>query len=330
MNFVTYSDLNNDIVHYLSVLPRDVDIVVGIPRSGLLVANLIALYINKPVVDIDTFCRGEIPSVGDTKSRVGVIDDFSKIRTALIVEDCVGQGRSIAKAKEKLQKLPYDITYTFFAPYIANGKQELVDYYIKIMNGSWIFEWNYIHALLIKNACFDIDGVLCADPTKAEDDDGEKYKNFLVNAKPLLIPTQKVGLIVTCRLEKYRGLTEEWLKKHHIEYGELIMMPYENIEERSKHGDYAEFKAKVYKNHKDTSLFIESSVKQAVEINRITGKPVFCIDNQTYYKKGKIEEVKTAARNRMKGCIKRFLPPVLIRLLRKVRSKSLMLISHKK
>jgi uncharacterized HAD superfamily protein len=31
----------------------------------------------------------------------------------------------------------------------------------------------------LKKACFDIDGVLCADPLPEQNDDGEKYINFL-------------------------------------------------------------------------------------------------------------------------------------------------------
>lgn len=48
-------DMNNIIVKNLQKLPHDIDLVVGIPRSGMLPANLIALYLNKPFTDIDSF-----------------------------------------------------------------------------------------------------------------------------------------------------------------------------------------------------------------------------------------------------------------------------------
>lgn len=50
----------------------------------------------------------------------------------------------------------------------------------------------------------DIDGVLCADPTPEENDDGEKYRHFLLNTPPLFIPKVTIGTLVTSRLEKYR------------------------------------------------------------------------------------------------------------------------------
>ena len=34
---------------------KNVDLVVGIPRSGMLPANLIAMYLNKPFTDINSF-----------------------------------------------------------------------------------------------------------------------------------------------------------------------------------------------------------------------------------------------------------------------------------
>jgi adenine/guanine phosphoribosyltransferase-like PRPP-binding protein len=53
MNFVTYRDLNEDIIRNLHRIPNDIDVVVGVPRSGLLVASQIALYRNLPVVLTD-------------------------------------------------------------------------------------------------------------------------------------------------------------------------------------------------------------------------------------------------------------------------------------
>ncbi|MBR1728760.1 MAG: hypothetical protein IJ728_04475 [Selenomonadaceae bacterium] len=55
MNFVTFSALNNDVIKNLHKIPRDIDLVIGVPRSGLLVANILALYLNKPLISIDMF-----------------------------------------------------------------------------------------------------------------------------------------------------------------------------------------------------------------------------------------------------------------------------------
>ena len=58
------SDMNNIILRNLHIFPHDIDLVVGIPRSGMMPANLIALYLNKPYTDIDSFISGRILGAG--------------------------------------------------------------------------------------------------------------------------------------------------------------------------------------------------------------------------------------------------------------------------
>ena len=48
MNYRNIDDLNHCILQHLSILPRDFDLIVGVPRSGMFPANLLALYLNLP------------------------------------------------------------------------------------------------------------------------------------------------------------------------------------------------------------------------------------------------------------------------------------------
>ena len=57
MNFITFEELGECIYTNISKVPRNVDLIVGIPRSGTLAANLLALYLNLPFTDIDTLIR---------------------------------------------------------------------------------------------------------------------------------------------------------------------------------------------------------------------------------------------------------------------------------
>ncbi len=41
------------ILSNLSRIARDMDVIVGIPRSGLLAANILSLYMQLPVTNID-------------------------------------------------------------------------------------------------------------------------------------------------------------------------------------------------------------------------------------------------------------------------------------
>jgi uncharacterized HAD superfamily protein len=150
-----------------------------------------------------------------------------------------------------------------------------VDYCLEHVSTPRYFQWNIFNHTTLNKACFDIDGVLCVDPTDAQNDDGPKYRQFLLNAEPLYIPGTKLGTLVTSRLEKYRKETETWLRKHQIQYQELVMLDLPSAEARQKANNHSKHKAGHYSSS-NYVLFVESDLRQAVEINRLTKKPVFC------------------------------------------------------
>ena len=113
-------------------------------------------------------------------------------------------------------------------------------------------------------------------------DDGEKYLQFIKNAKPLYLPNREIGYIVTSRLEEYRKETEQWLEKHGVRYKKLYMLDC-TAEERRKYMLQAKYKAKIYGQIKDSGLFIESNAEQAMEIAQLTGKRCICCTNDSMY-----------------------------------------------
>ena len=52
MHYRSISDMNDAIVRNLHRLPRDIDLVVGVPRSGILAATLLSLTANIPMADL--------------------------------------------------------------------------------------------------------------------------------------------------------------------------------------------------------------------------------------------------------------------------------------
>ena len=72
MTFKTINDLNQLINKNIHMIPSDVDLVVGIPRSGLFVATLISLYLNLPVTDVDSLLNDSIFSWNLIVSKLSV------------------------------------------------------------------------------------------------------------------------------------------------------------------------------------------------------------------------------------------------------------------
>lgn len=274
MNYRTVSDMNQLILKRLYILPRDFDLIVGIPRSGMLPANLLALYLNLPYTDLDSFVNGHIYKAGER----GQFFDIKQFKKILVVDDSIASGSALLKCKEQLSPFVDFFKIQYAVIYAVPGKDNHVDYVFDRVPLPRYFQWNILNHTLLNKACVDIDGVLCVDPTPEQNDDGERYIDFILHAPPLFVPRVKIGTLVTSRLEKYRKETETWLALNNVRYDKLIMLDLPNKEARMRANCHASHKAKEYKSIQYI-LFIESSLSQAKEINFITGKPVLCTEN---------------------------------------------------
>ncbi|MBR2247690.1 MAG: phosphoribosyl transferase [Bacilli bacterium] len=274
LNYKTYEDLSLDIKKNLYKLPSDIDLVVGVPRSGMIPAYMLGLMLSKQVCSLREFISGDYKTLATHRIRLN-----TDIKNILIVDDSINSGKASLDVKHVIEesKLNQKFNITYMAVYYRDDNyKQFIDIALEKVLSPRLFQWNYLNHCFLQDAAFDIDGVLCIDPTNEENDDGPKYKNFLLNAKPLFIPQYKIPYIITSRLEQYRPETEEWLKKNNVQYDNLIMLKGYTAEERRKLNLHAKFKAEQYKKLSDIQLFIESDRKQAQEIAKLTKKICFC------------------------------------------------------
>jgi uncharacterized HAD superfamily protein/hypoxanthine phosphoribosyltransferase len=282
LKFRSFKDLNDLIKSNFGKIPKDIDLIVGVPRSGILPATLLSLYCHKPFISLNELLNGYSPLGGERIEKNA--NTIESIRNVLVVDDSVNSGKALENCKEQLKNIENNYRFIFCSIYATNGSRNLIDIYFEIIDNPRIFEWNLTRSWIYSNSCVDIDGVLCEDPTEEQNDDGERYRDFILNAVPKYLPKVKIKYLVTSRLEKYRKETELWLFNHHIEFEELIMLDLPTKEKRQELNCHGKFKASVYENKKLSSiLFIESSEKQAKEISNLTKLPVFCTDNMEYY-----------------------------------------------
>jgi len=278
MQYRSIADLSRSIAVGAWNVPGDVDLIVGIPRSGLLAGSILALHLNKPIVDFDAYLNGTDPRIGRTsKHTLDSKNDGS--RKVLFVDDTIDTGSSMARVREEVAAAQLGDNVLFCAIYGTQTRHEGVDIVFERVNTPRMFEWNMMRHKRISDACFDIDGVLCHDPDPTDNDDGARYKSFVSGARALYIPKLPVAHVVTSRLERYRPQTEAWLKQNGIEYGRLWMIDLPTAEERRKLKAHAPFKARVYREC-GASLFIESEDRQAEEISRLSERPVLSIEGQ--------------------------------------------------
>ena len=301
MEYRSYADLADAVVRNGHRVPADIDLVVGIPRSGIFPASILAMQLNLPFQELEAYLNDCPLMVGRTaKATIGTEGNFSKV---LVVDDSVASGQSARDVRARLNAERPDVEFVFLAVYGSTTHSAEVEIILEVVELPRIFQWNLMRHARLADACFDIDGVLCHDPDQIDNDDGENYVRFLKEARPLLRSKTRIKHLVTSRLEKYRPQTEQWLEKHGVEYEKLWMLDLETAEERRRQGAHGSFKAKVY-SETGAGLFVESESRQAQQIANISKKPVLSIEDQAILwpeGSGRGSQARYKLRQRMKG-----------------------------
>lgn len=247
-------------------LPRDISAVYAVPRSGAIPAYIIASYFGVPMGFAGTNLMA-----GDRVSKQ------NKTGPVLLIDDSLDSGRSMKRSIELMENKNY-LTAVIYA---KETNKNLVDFYVELVDSPRIFEWNLFDCGFTEKIIFDIDGVLCLDPPMIDHDD-IKYQTYIHNATPYLIPQRKVYALCTSRLERWRGITDEWLQKYNITYKELIMHPAKKAEERRKLKNGNILKAEYYVQS-TARLFVESHDTHAKEIAKLSKKPVISTQSMNLF-----------------------------------------------
>lgn len=257
MNFISYAEMVKDARAFADQLPR-FDAYVGIPRSGTLPAVVMALHKNAMYGTLRDLERNTFE--GGQRSRNYVP------KRILIVDDSYLSGRSMRTALDRFHRRR-GVSYA--ALYMKPGMETPAVHFHKHVEIPRIFEWNVFSSYWARRACWDMDGVICH----------ERKDQDYAKCKPYILPGVPIHSIVTARLEKYRGVTQQWLDKHEVQYEHLHMINVDTEEERRRRKLHVPHKVQ----HYDGRLFIESSEWQAKGIAESTGRPVLCTDNMTLY-----------------------------------------------
>jgi uncharacterized HAD superfamily protein len=261
--------------------------VCGVPRSGLIPSTYIALRRNIRLVELSDLLRQPAGAIARAHLRPNNpicrynIPYGNKL---LIVDDSSSSDSVTFTGLREQLATQTDLQITYGAVY-RSSKKSLVDCYYREVTQPRMFEWNWWRNWWTQYALCDLDGVLCEDwKGKSEVTDDIEFARHVKEVAPLYIPQMPIKAVVTSRIEKYRKETEKWLDKHNVMYSKLIMHPASTPEQRRQMNDHAIRKAEAYMQIPESNLFIESDVKQAAQIFKLTQRPVLCIDSMTMFK----------------------------------------------
>ncbi len=282
--FISFANLIEDTKKLIAKIPQDVTSIMGVARSGMLPASILACMLHLPLNILRTSNRDWIDTGYGWRLQKGQPQDPG---ITLVVDDVVMTGGSTWWARKILKDIPNKIHVAVYCNPNATFKPDI---WSTELYWPHLLEWNLFNSILSEVISTDFDGVLCEDCPVEDDDDGPRYIRFLKNVKPKYLTRRRnVKLIVTARTEKYRDLTLDWLDKWGIEVDRLEMR-----EDRKQ--NIVEFKAKHVKQFLDDAMyaktfnerlqpriFIESDPRQADAIARLTGGLIVCPTNYRCY-----------------------------------------------
>lgn len=296
MNYRSIHDMNRTILNNLHKVPADIQVVAGIPLSGMLAALMLGLHRSLVVTELDGLIGSKaMPGGTTTNSDSRNYDDYLKSkRKVLVIDDSYYRGKTLEEVKKRLNaaNLRHEILYAVV--YGGLRAKDIADIVFERLLPPHVFEWNLSRNVILKTSCVDMDGVLCQNPMPIENDNGQRYMRFLEKAEPLWRPNRELGWIVTSRLEKYRMATEKWLKDQGIKYQHLFMMDAENQLARRRLS-IPEYKSAIFQSV-NADLFIESSFAEASEIALLTKRNILCFETGELIPASRYEEFKNKLR----------------------------------
>src|SRR5262245_42009735 len=83
-------------------VPHDIDVVVGVPRSGMIPASMLALHRNVALTDVDGLLQGRGLQPGIRRKKARIKANADAWENVLVVDDSVGTGRTIADVRSRI------------------------------------------------------------------------------------------------------------------------------------------------------------------------------------------------------------------------------------
>lgn len=294
MLYISFNDLVNDIRNnFYKIRNFEGDSqfcgVLGVPRSGMIPASIIAEMLNVGFASVNEFIEKDFDAFNNHGARL--LNKFNTERKKiLVIDDTCYYGNSLKRTKNLLQPLSDKYEFVFMCVYLEGPLNTMTpDLFLRDIREVTLkseikialYEWNIMHHSQ-ESCLYDIDGVIFLDPP--DERNTEDYIEYIKNPTPLFIPsTEKPLTFCTYRLVKYYDITLNSLLKQGIKSSKMHMFNSDDYFERQKTPSYL-FKSYVYsKVEPDKKIFIESDDVQAYLIHENTKKAVFCTTTNKMY-----------------------------------------------
>ncbi len=271
--FITINEAVAMTGDWVKSMANDFDLVIAIPRSGLLFGEVVAQKLGKPITTPSSFSQNQYWWTNQLGS-----EKKAPFRRVLLFDDSVTRVHgTMEKVYSKLKADHPELEIIKSALFCTEKTKSFLDrYYTVLPPTPHRFEWNLMHAFTGPTAS-DMDGVLCEECPDGADGNEAQYLDWIRKAIPKYIPAFELEAVITSRLEKYRPQTEEWLKHNNVKYKRLYMweLPSKSLRTRMGH---VQTKVDALLQIKPV-WYWESSLYEAREIHGKTKIPTLCISS---------------------------------------------------
>jgi orotate phosphoribosyltransferase len=261
--FITTADLARDTLALAHQLPPNLAGIVGVPRSGMIPAALLATHLHLPLYSLRLPIHCGQTGVIEVGNGWRLADAKRTNGPLLVIDDTSMHGDAMRQAREQWHQHGGGRQALFAAVYCsprsAHKRGPMPDLWAVDLQHPHYLEWCLLNSGFVRRMAVDFDGILTRD--------GTVFPHYRPKKYPL-------ELIVTGRLEKDRQCSEAWLKHHGIAAKQIVMYP-GTLAERDQPGELARYKAEHFLAS-GLELFIESDREQAEQIAKLTGKHVIC------------------------------------------------------
>ena len=230
----TTADLCRGAIELVGMLPANIRGVIGVPRTGMIPAGIVAEHRHVPLGTLDSFLN--LVDGAELWLTHGVREPKSDPGPIVVIDDSASSAaRTMLDVRRLLHARLPSLEFLFAAIFAPPGTPGLDFVVYQPLPDRWWQEHNLLlgdHAPL---RMADLDGVICEDPNINETDDQAFWFSHFADARPKLLPRWlPLYAIVTSRLEKYRWVTEDWIARYGCKYERLLMVDAPNVATRDR------------------------------------------------------------------------------------------------
>ena len=260
--YITTAELATAALNLAAKIPADVKGVVGIPRSGMIPASVLAAQLHVPLF---SYANGHVVHCGHGNRFTEKVSALGRL---VFVDDTLMMGTTL---KHHRPESPHLWAVVYQNPHAKIS----ADIFGQELEPPHLLEWNLFNSQFCNDLATDLDGVLCHDMPRDAD---------LTDARPLHLPRRTaVKAIITARCERWRMVTKAWLSHYGVKYEKLIMGQWKTEAERdSNPAQIAQYKADAI-TRLGVNWFTESCPRQAEDIAALSGVWTICPTNSKVF-----------------------------------------------